>query len=55
MSYFSKWIDRKIKKIGLTGCVMYIVKKYVKMTPSKKDDKFLRDVDAMFSKFEGVK
>ena len=41
MSVLSKYIQRQIKKKGLTGIVMYVVKQYVKMTPSKKDDEFV--------------
>ena len=53
MSWLSKYIDRQIKKKGLTGIIVYIVKQYVKRTPSKKDDKFIEEVEAMFNKFEG--
>jgi len=53
MSYFSKWVDRKLKKKGLTGFVMYIVKKYVKMTPSKIDDVAVAKVEAVMREFEG--
>ncbi len=52
MSIFSKWISRQLKKRGLTGIVMYIVRVYVKSTPSKEDDKFLEKVESMFRAFE---
>ena len=54
MSYFSKWVERKIKKKGLTGLVMSVVKIYVKMTPSKKDDEALAKVESALREFEGV-
>ena len=54
MSYFSRWVDRQLKKKGLTGCVMYIVKKYVKMTPSKIDDMAVAEVEAALKKFESL-
>jgi len=54
MSYFSKWVDRKLKKKGLTGCVMYIVKIYVKATPSKTDDAAYAKIEAAVREFEGV-
>ena len=54
MSYFSKWVDRKLKKKGLTGCVMYIVKQYVKMTPSKIDDVAVAKVEAVMREFEEI-
>ena len=54
MSYFSRWVDRQLKKKGLTGCVMYIVKKYVKMTPSKKDDMAVEKVEAALKEFEAI-
>ena len=54
MSYFSKWVDRKLKKKGLTGFVMSIVKIYVKMTPSKKDDEALEKVESALKEFEGI-
>jgi len=53
MSWASKYIQRQIKKKGLTGIIMYVVKQYVKMTPSKKDDKFIKKVEKMFHDFEG--
>jgi len=53
MSVLSKYIQRQIKKKSLTGIIMYVVKQYVKMTPSKKDDEFLVEVEAMFRKYEG--
>jgi|TARA_R110002051_G_scaffold315154_1_gene393227 hypothetical protein len=53
MSVFSKYIQRQIRKKGLTGIVMYVVKLYVKSTPSKKDDKFVEKVEKMFRDFEG--
>ena len=54
MSVFSKYIQRQIRKKGLTGIIMYVVKQYVTATPSKKDDEFLAEVEAMFPKFEGI-
>ena len=53
MSWLSKYIDRQIKKRGLTGIIIYIVKQYVKRTPSKKDDEFIVKVEAMFREYEG--
>jgi hypothetical protein len=53
MSYFSKWVDRKLNKKGLTSCVMYIVKRYVKMTPSKIDDAAVAKVEAALRECEG--
>jgi len=53
MSVLSKYIQRQIRKKGLTGIIMYVMKQYVKATPSKKDDKFLVKVEAMFREFEG--
>jgi len=53
MSVFSKYIQKQIRKKGLTGIIMYVMKQYVKATPSKKDDEFLAEVEAMFRKYEG--
>ena len=60
MSVFSKYIQKQIKKKGLTGIVMYVVKQYVKMTPSKKDDEMLAEfeslgIEKLLHKFEGSK
>ena len=55
MSVFSKYVERQIKKRGLTGIIMYIIKIYVKLTPSKKDDEFLEEFEAMLRDFEGKK
>ena len=52
MSVFSKYIQRQIRKKGLTGIVMYVVKQYVKATPSKKDDEFVEKIEKMFQDFE---
>ena len=52
MSVLSKYIQRQLKKKGLTGIIMYVVRQYVKMTPSKKDDEFLAEVEAMFKAYE---
>ena len=52
MSWASKYIQREIKKKGLTKIIMYVVKQYVKMTPTKKDDEFLAEVEAMFKAYE---
>ena len=59
MSVFSKYIQKQIKKKGLTGIVMYVVKQYVKMTPSKKDDEMLAEfeslgIEKLFRRFEGI-
>ena len=54
MSYFSKWVERKIKKKGITGLVMSVIKIYVKMTPSKNDDVALAKVEAALREFEGI-
>ena len=54
MSYFSKWVERKIKKKGITGLVMSVIKIYVKMTPSKKDDAALEKVEAALRELEGI-
>ena len=54
MSYFSKWVERKIKKRGFTGLVMSVAKIYVKMTPSKNDDVALAKVEAALREFEGI-
>ena len=53
MSVLSKYIPRQIRKKGLTGIIMYVMKQYVKATPSKKDDEFLEKVEEMFREFEG--
>jgi len=53
MSWASKYIQREIKKKGLTKIIMYVLKQYVKVTPSKKDDEFLEKVEEMFREFEG--
>ena len=47
MSVLSKYIQRQIRKKGLTGIIMYVMKQYVKATPSKKDDAFLEKVEEM--------
>ena len=52
MSVLSKYIQRQLRKKGLTGIIMYVVKQYVKMTPGKKDDEFLAEVEAMFKAYE---
>ena len=54
MSWASKYVQRQIKKKGLTGIIMYVLRQYVKKTPSKKDDEFLAEVETMFRKFEGI-
>ena len=54
MSVLSKYIGKQIKKRGFTGLVMYVVKIYVKMTPSKKDDEAFAKVEAALREFEGV-
>ena len=53
MSVLSKYIQRQIRKKGLTGIIIYVMKQYVKATPSKKDDEFLEKVEEMFREFEG--
>ena len=53
MSILSKYIQKQLRKKGLTGIIMYVVKQYVKMTPDKKDDEFLAEVETMFRKYEG--
>jgi len=53
MSVLSKYVQRQIRKKGLTGIIMYVVKQYVKATPSKKDDKFVAKIEKMFHDFEG--
>ena len=53
MSILSKYIQKQLRKKGLTGIIMYVVKQYVKMTPGKKDDEFLAEVETMFRKYEG--
>ena len=52
MSVLSKYIQKQIRKKGLTGIIMYVMKHYVKATPSKKDDEFLVKVEAMCREFE---
>ena len=52
MSVLSKYIQRQLKKKGLTGIIMYVVRQYVKMTRSQKDDEFLAEVEAMFKAYE---
>ena len=54
MSYFSKWVDRKLKKKGFTGFIMSIAKIYVKMTPSKIDDVALAKLEAALREFEAI-
>ena len=54
MSVLSKYIQRQIKKKSLTGIIMYVVKRYVKMTPSKYDDVKLAKVEAALREFEGI-
>ena len=54
MSVLSKYVGKQIKKRGLTGLVMYVVKIYVKMTPTKKDDVAVAKVESALREFEGV-
>ena len=54
MSVLSKYVGKQIKKRGLTGLVMYVVKIYVKMTPSKKDDMAVDKVEAALKEFEAI-
>ena len=54
MSYLSKWVNRKLKKKGLTGFIMSIIKIYVKMTPSKIDDVALAKVESALREFEAI-
>lgn len=54
MSVLSKIIGKQIKKRGLTGLVMYVVKLYVKATPSKKDDAAFAKVEAAIRELEGI-
>ena len=52
MSVLSKYVGKQIKKRGLTGLVMYVVKIYVKLTPSKKDDKALEKIETAIRELE---
>lgn len=52
MSVLSKMVAKQIKKKGLTTLVMYVVKIYVRLTPSKKDDEALEKVEAVIREFE---
>ena len=54
MSVLSKIIGKQIKKRGLTGLVMYVVKLYVKATPSKKDDAAFEKVESAIRELEGI-
>ena len=55
MSMFSKIVSRQIKKKGLTALIMYVVRIYVKLTPSKKDDQALEKVETAIRELEGLK
>ena len=54
MSILSKIVSKQIKKKGLTALIMYVVKIYVKLTPSKKDDIAVAKVEAALKEFEAI-
>lgn len=54
MSVLSKIIEKQVRKRGLTGLVMYIVKIYVKANPSKKDDVAFAKVEAAVRELEAI-
>mgnify|MGYP003151642623 CR=1 FL=1 len=55
MSVLSKIVSKQIKKKGLTALIMYVVKIYVKLTPSKKDDKALEKIETAIRELEELK
>tara|TARA_R110002110_G_scaffold64312_2_gene177899 strand:+ start:1968 stop:2135 length:168 start_codon:yes stop_codon:yes gene_type:complete len=55
MSRLSKMVGKQIKKKGLTALIMYVVRIYVKLTPSKKDDEALEKVETAIRELEGFK
>ena len=52
MSVLSKYIQRQIRKKGLTGIIMYVMKQYVKATPSKKDDEMVAKIKEVLAEFD---
>tara|TARA_R100000656_G_scaffold119606_1_gene93533 strand:- start:38 stop:205 length:168 start_codon:yes stop_codon:yes gene_type:complete len=55
MSVLSKYIQKQIRKKGLTGIIMYVIKQYVKATPSEEDDKFVAEIEKKFRDFEALR
>jgi hypothetical protein len=48
----SSYVNRKIKKVGLKGVVIWIMDTYAKSTPSKKDDAIVAELKKMLNKLK---
>ena len=55
MSMLSSWVRRQIRKRGMKAFIIKVLDIAVKATPSKKDDEFLEEFEAMLRDFEGKK
>ena len=53
MSIFSRYIKKQIAKRGLKAFILRVVEIAVKLTPSKKDDKLLKQIKSVMDDYEG--
>ena len=52
MSLLSRYIDKQIKKHGLKAFLIKIMQTVAKLTPSKKDDKVVKEIIKIVNKLD---
>lgn len=52
MSLLSKYIERQVRKKGLKTFMLGILKIVTKATPSKKDDKVVREIEKILDQIK---